>query len=83
MLARLSQLHAAQCLLHCVRLPCCCRESCGCDALRHSCTVALPPLRSFAHDDRLLEDTWGVAYNDVILGSGVRNPNGCRPPITW
>lgn len=37
----------------------------------------------FSQDDALTEDTWEVAYDQTILPSGARNPNGCRPPMTW
>ncbi|PRW34035.1 kinetoplast DNA-associated [Chlorella sorokiniana] len=26
---------------------------------------------------------WTVAYDKTIFASGARNPNGCRPPMTW
>jgi hypothetical protein len=31
----------------------------------------------------MLPSTWNLAYNKVILHSGVRNPNNCRIPMTW
>lgn len=37
----------------------------------------------FSLDDSLTESTWKYVYNYTLVPSGARNPNGCRPPVTW
>ncbi|EFN54084.1 hypothetical protein CHLNCDRAFT_136205 [Chlorella variabilis] len=43
----------------------------------------VPNIVMFSVDDSLLDGTWGLAYDDVVLASGAQSPAGCRPPITW
>lgn len=34
-------------------------------------------------DGGILPSTWQLAYDETIVASGARNPNGCRIPMTW
>lgn len=42
-----------------------------------------PNLVLFSVDDEIVSEAWQAAYYDTIQSSGISNPNGCKPPITW
>jgi hypothetical protein len=67
-----------------------CLGRCRCCHGDESCpsTLALPRsippcLSSFSIDDTVLPSVWNAAYQQTIVASQARNPNGCRPPATW
>lgn len=47
-------------------------------------TLPSAPLsRSLSVDDGLVDSALNAAYEDTVVASGMVNPNGCRPPVTW
>ncbi|KAL4431468.1 hypothetical protein ABPG75_006724 [Micractinium tetrahymenae] len=46
-------------------------------------TASPPNLLLFSVDDNVMDSSWKAAYEDMVVASGARNPNGCRIPITW
>ncbi|KAL4443220.1 hypothetical protein ABPG75_010975 [Micractinium tetrahymenae] len=44
---------------------------------------AVPNLIMLSIDDGVTDSALDTAYTATVVESGVGNPNGCRPPITW
>lgn len=41
------------------------------------------PAGRLSIDDGLTENALETVYTSTVVESGVANPNGCRPPVTW
>lgn len=54
-------------------------------ALLLTCALssAAPNLIMLSVDDGVTSSALSTAYTDTVVAADARNPNGCRPPITW